>query len=83
MPPETRIQLLRPSGMTEIDHCDDCGRKMPLTGDSLCNVCEEIDRGRFECPNCGHSPVMYLVRESRPDFCSDACEDAYWSLDVG
>lgn len=62
----------------EADRCDDCGVPMPLDGSQLCHACEEADRRRFQCPVCGHEPVMYLVAESRPDFCSNACEARWW-----
>lgn len=52
------------------DHCDECGRSMPLTGDSLCLTCDEADKRRYTCLACG-GPKVFLDEET----CSDACDE--------
>lgn len=50
-----------------LDNCDECGRPMELTGDSLCGPCHRDDERRFQCI-CGKRTIF------ANDFCSDECE---------
>lgn len=74
--PSSRLKR-QSEAFIDVDHCDDCGCVIPLTGDSLCLTCREDAERRHQCPVCGQGPVMYLVAESRPDTCSTACEESW------
>lgn len=56
------------------DACDECGRPMEMTGDSLCEFCHRAEEERLKCI-CGKRVIF------ANDYCSDACEEyADWAV---